>query len=387
MAELRRVDHSKFVLRPSGLWADAPELLERLAKRGLRRVTINEALDSADRQARPLEPGEPPLAALPFELRFGFAWNEDDRSGERWYPQGIATSQESGGDGLWEGREVLVASWALDTHRGTRVSFAELGSGPPASYQHALLAEPVSVREREGADLAPVRVHAGGIAWNGPHLYVADTLRGLRVFDLRELLEVSVERDDVLGHADGAYYAYGYRYVLPQVGTYQLSILRALLSRGPKFSFISLSRPPSVGAAAMPSVLSGEYWRERDSRLIRWPLPASDSPEHLYRPIAASEALVSQRTHLQAVLELDGHYLLASSAGRRPGTLIGHRADDLVAAFEQPWAVGPEDLCHAPGRDLLLSLTEHPHDPETCARCGRVVFGVGAAELLSRTTR
>ena len=82
-------------------------------------------------------------------------------------------------------------------------------------YRFALLVDPV-VRDGR-SDFDPVAVHAGGLAWFGDHLYVPDTSRGLRVFDLGRILAVDAGADR-LGHdpATGAYHAHGYRYVIPR---------------------------------------------------------------------------------------------------------------------------------------------------------------------------
>lgn len=387
MSRLQAIDASGFALEPSDLWDQAPGLLDRLRRAGLRRATVGAVLDSANRGARALDPEEPALAALERPVLAGFGWDEEDSATARWYPQGITTSHDASADGSWEGREVVLVSWALDGHRGVRVSFAELGPAGVEGYRHVLLVEPVAARGPAGVDIEPVRVHAGGIAWHGPHLYVADTLRGLRVFAVEEMLELSTSRPDVLGFRDGRAYAEGYRFAMPQVGAYRLAVLRSILARGPRFSFLSLGRS---APGASPTLLAGEYRDRRPgARLVVWPLPPRDAGTLASTPagpLRASEAWVTERTNLQGALQLEGDLLLASSAGRGPGSLAVYRGGVLAAA-PRPWATGPEDLTHAIGRELIFSLTERRHDPADCRRCGRVVFAVGASGLADQPTR
>jgi hypothetical protein len=42
-----------------------------------------------------------------------------------------------------------------------------------------------------------INVHAGGVAWYGNYLYVADTEAGLRVFDLRKIFDLDRSFDAI----------------------------------------------------------------------------------------------------------------------------------------------------------------------------------------------
>jgi hypothetical protein len=64
------------------------------------------------------------------------------------------------------------------------VSFVDYARPVRPRYRHVLLVEPY--RDRAGnPSFRAVPVHAGGIAWYGHYLYVADTYAGFRVFDTR----------------------------------------------------------------------------------------------------------------------------------------------------------------------------------------------------------
>lgn len=333
-------------------------MLADLKHQGARPVALAEVLDGADREARPLTPGEPAVGALRVPVTAGFAWDAADAEDQRWYPQGISSTHDADPSGSWEGREVVVVSWALDHHAGVRVSFAELEGGEVHRYRHVTLGEPVRAPWERRVGLRPVRIHAGGIAWAGPHLWVADTLRGLRAFAVDEILELP-----------------GGELVMPQVGAHRLSWPTML--RGPRFSYVSLEQP--VGGP--PTLLSGEYRDKRPgARIVRWALPAAAPGA---AAIEADSGFAAPATNLQAALGLDGRLLLASSSGRRPGRLAVHAEDDSEDVRVHPWATGPEDLTHLRGRGLVMSLTERPHDPVGCPGCGRVVFAVDAAVLLS----
>ena len=98
--------------------------------------------------------------------------------------------------------------------------------------------------------------HAGGIAWVGDYLYVAETDGGLRVFDMRHLLQVP-NPDDALGYA----------FILPQVGLYKTE-------PGLRFSFVALDRTNG------PALVTGEYKQgAAGGRIVRWPLGADNLPD------------------------------------------------------------------------------------------------------------
>ena len=107
--------------------------------------------------------GNVPFAArLARGLRGGFRWDAEDSKTKEWYPQGI------------DGRgDVVLVTWYSKLDGAARLSIADTGSG---RYGHVALVLP---------DGKPVKTHAGGLAWREDWLYVADTNKGLRLFDLR----------------------------------------------------------------------------------------------------------------------------------------------------------------------------------------------------------
>src|SRR3954447_5246404 len=117
-----------------------------------------------DRRLRRFGPrGNVPFAArLARGLRGGFRWDPEDSRTKDWYPQGI----DARGD-------VVLVSWYSKRDGAARLSIADTATG---RYGHVALMMP-------GGE--PVKTHAGGLAWREDWLYVADTNRGLRLFDLR----------------------------------------------------------------------------------------------------------------------------------------------------------------------------------------------------------
>ncbi len=378
---LQPADASRYELKSR--WPEnAHGLLDRLEQQGVRRTHLGEALAEPRFRAASLMPG-PPLHGLDVETQLGFEWTEHDARDEGWFPQGATSSALASPDGRWDGQEILVVSWYSKQGQGARVSIAALVGGEIRAYEHILLVEPKLAWLGTRVSLYPVRVHAGGIEWCGPYLYVADTIRGLRAFDMREVLEVSAPTGGLKAPLAGRLAEAGCRWAVPQVGAYALPLPGMLT--GPRFSFLGTSQAAEAGGTSTSALLSGEYRSGRGgARLVEWPL-ARDGSGRLAADasgaVRAERAWTTQRTNLQGVLALGDRMLLASSAGQGPGRLSAHHASGGGTGVERPWAVGPEDLAYLPDRGIVLSATEHPQGPE-CETCGRAVFGVSAGDLI-----
>src|SRR6185295_8890557 len=84
-------------------------------------------------------------------------------------------------------------------------------------YRHVPLVVPV-LAQHGMLVLRPLRVHAGGIVWNGPYLHVAATARGLitcRVDDIMRVPDAMGSSAHRLGLRGQHVASYGYRYVMP----------------------------------------------------------------------------------------------------------------------------------------------------------------------------
>ncbi len=330
-----------------------------LARR-LERVGLDGVLRDLDRTAtaRPV-PGE--------AAGDGFAWDQRDQDDRTWWPQGVATVR---------GGSVLLVAWYAKRRRlllthGSRVSVVDRSDPRAPRYRHVLLVGP---RRRAGLlGLRRVPVHAGGIAVLGDLLYVADTLAGLRVFRLSDVVRVPRRRLDALlpwpgagtrtlGHRPtGGFTAYGYRYVLPEVLQVRVpwhAVGSALRGSAMRWSFLSVGE---VDGAL--SLVVGEYGRKGSTpRLARYPLdPATGLPafdaDGRCRPLEVHE---DQPPRMQgAAVHGSTWYLSASAGPGRPGDLhVG-----TPGAFRRHRGVlppSPEDLDWSrPGQELW-SATEGP---------------------------
>jgi hypothetical protein len=246
-----------------------------------------------------------PLAArLASGLLRGFQWDREDSDTHDWYPQGI-----DGRDGF------LLVSWYSKRDGAARLSVVDVEA---SRYGHVALVTP---------DGKPVRTHAGGLAWREDLLYVADTSRGLRLFDLTRFAGAT----------------------LPQAGWYRPQ------PKGLRFSFASVDVEGG-------GLLVGEYTdKVPGARLVRWPF----APGGLLAQEPAEAAWVTAHANLQGALALNGRLLMAASRGPvREGTLT--TSPFAESATRRRWATGCEDLAAVGGE--VVSLTEHPDLPWPLAR-------------------
>jgi hypothetical protein len=265
---------------------------------------------------------------------FGYSWQSGDNEVGYWTPQGI-TGDNKG---------VQAVSWyrgKSGAEEGVRVSFVNRSENAHGEYRFGLLVNPTG-----GSGFAQVRRHAGGIAWVGHYLYMADTNAGLRVFDLSRTLRVPDSRLGTTG---------GYRYLLPQIGRYQRG-------GGLKFSALGYDRSD-------PGLVAGEYQiyekGEHVTRIARWGV---NPKTQLLNRRAAGKAWKTGFDQLQGVVTRNGRVFVSSTQGR--GYLYHglprHRAQT------DPWGAGPEGLYSTTNR--LWTLTE--------ARYHRTVFGKTFRSLL-----
>ncbi|TFV67296.1 UNVERIFIED_ORG: hypothetical protein E4P37_03870 [Bacillus sp. AZ43] len=263
----------------------------------------------------------------------GLTWDAADRVDPAWWPQGVAAV----GTGA-----VLLVSWYRRRRPplppgGVRISVVDRTDPERPRYRHVRLVAPRWIPGLPG--LGAVRVHAGGIAVCGETLLVADTLSGVRVFRLGDVLRRRHE------------------YVLPQAGAYRLP-----LGRGPRrlrFSFLSAG-----DADGRPTLVVGEYRRAADAapRLARYPLdPATGLPAVDERGrTVAPEVHDDQPRRMQGAAVHGSTWFLSASAGEGV-------AGDLYVGAPGRWTrhrgalpTGPEDLAWSRPGEELWSVTEAP---------------------------
>ncbi len=264
-----------FVLGRQGIDAGGRAAADDLA-RAYPPVSLGEALDGADRHATGFE------GALEGRAR-GYRWDAEDAETEDWYPQGVTGSSDADASGLVASREVHAASWYSKRGEGSRISFVDVGA---RRYLHALLVRPTG-----GGSFALVKIHAGGIAWVGDLLYVADTVHGLRVFDASRLLRTP-----------------GGGHLMAQIGAYRDE------GGGLTWSYVALDRTGS------PGLLAGEYAKSPGRRVVRWPIDLSTG---LLASHVATDAWRAPMDRLQGAVTHQG--ILIVSASRRGGRLYAGR--------------------------------------------------------------
>ncbi|MFC8292244.1 hypothetical protein ACFUJ0_11185 [Streptomyces sp. NPDC057242] len=370
-------------------------------------------------------------------------WDAGDAATEEWIPQGITGVSDAQADELWGTRKPLVTAWydkagaalcSADSgtcpDKGVRLSFLDPETPVPGTpdgrrYRHVLLVEPY-VNSYGNASYRAVDVHAGGIAWYKYHLYVADTMNGLRVFDMRSLLDLNPDQnasvDDTtlnglksnvtdegkIGRQSNVYYGHTYRYVLPQVASYRFAAAQGNSSAGtcvatgaPKASYISIDR----SAPAAPALIMGEYCNSDAAHPEKGrvgALPVDDATGLLRETggrVAATSAYHLPRDLTQGAARYDGTYYfnrsyLDNSGSLRRATVTGGRLVDLGGNITN--AVGPEDLYVEHGQSVpgggtryLWSLTEHRADTtagctDAGSPCGRVVYAHRLSDVLAR---
>jgi hypothetical protein len=355
---LRAIDPAHFALVDTGAWATSAALIDGL---GLPKVAVD-AL-SLNRTATK------PDAALAADLatvvgyQGGFEWEAGDQSVTYWVPQGLTGATVGA-------REYVAVSWHYDeTHladdpsppasgdKGVRLSLADVKTlGGNVAYRHLLLVEPSAA-----AGFTSVNIHAGGLAWFGPYLYVADSSHGLRVFDTSRIVAVSSAAacSAQIGTVGAEVCGYGYGYALPEVGRYFYAAGTAASCRA-KFSYLSLDATTNP-----PSLIAGEYDNDPVtgiySRLLRFPL---DPATHRLATDAAGAAHASGawyagNRNVQGATAIAGKFFL--NATRFSGALFTGQegqASKVYKASAGKWAWMPEGIHHVPASGRLFLNTE-----------------------------
>jgi hypothetical protein len=251
-----------------------------------------------------------------------YRWRWRDVWSQRWWPQGIALGEH-------EGTPVALVSWFAQDGRGpkqgARISVVDLGDIRRPRYRHVLLVAPQPTGG--SVALAPVEVHAGGLAWVGDSLFVAATFGGLREFRLADIVRLP-------GRG-----LFGHRYVLPQAA----AATQPDEGRRMRYSFV---------AATREHVTAGEYRKDDRGRLGR--LVQHD------RGFSLEGAFAPGIREMQgAALHEHVWHVTASRGDRENGDLwVGSEG----ALTRMPGALppGPEDLAVWPERGELWSVTEFP---------------------------
>lgn len=271
-----------------------------------------------------------PVTDEPDPVTVALTWEPIDNADPTWWPQGLSTDAETG----VRSASVVLAAWYAKGWRellpnvAARVSVLSLAE---QRYEHVLLVSSGPFGRR-----LPVPVHAGGLAWVGDLLLVADTQRGVRVFDLRDITKLSEP-------------IRGCRFALPQRERWTSSTPRGMA--GVKFSFLSLD--PTDGSW----LLAGEYRYPGDgTRLLRYPL----EPLVFGRPSTAVEVVPAGLNSMQGVARIDQTYWVSGSRGSARRGRLWHRRGDTFDSFDDVLPIGCEDLSYDPLERRLWTQGEYP---------------------------
>jgi hypothetical protein len=293
-------------------------------------------------------------------LSTGFRFDSGDNSDCANYPQGITTSRDAVGTangGNYDGHQLVLVSWyTKDSCSGdqerSRITLADWDATYPNKYRKILLVEPT------GTEAAPnfkdIPIHAGGVSWYGDYLYVADTGRGMRVFDMRKILKTDSggTADQIGRQSSGAYYAHNYAYVLPQVGAVTSSTTSGT---NLAWSSISLDR-------VSKSIVMTEYtcqsgctdYPNRAPRAIRYPFASGATT--FTASTTASQALSLPWYKLNGVASHNGRWWFNSSGQKQ---LYYWTPDTGSATYS--WVSGGESISYWEDdttADLLWTLQE-----------------------------
>ncbi|WP_165495408.1 hypothetical protein, partial [Actinomadura roseirufa] len=303
-------------------------------------------------------------AGVPGDARV-HCWDRQDSTTSTWVPQGVTSSSDASADENWGGRPMLV-SWYSRT--GVRVTFVNPDRG---SYQHVLLVYPRMSGGR--ATYTDIAVHAGGISWFGRTLYVADTSGGLREFDMTHIYDLarskngSRSRPGQVGLHGGKYHAHGYRFVMPQTGSWHYARGRAphdrCIGRGPlRTSWTSIDR-----TGPRPALIAGEYCSRAAprGRVVTWPLDEGAGLAARGGVARADWAAYLPERKIQGGVRAHGSWWFSHNRDTASGTRRGQflmttwDGDEWGEVQRRPASYGPEDLSYFRSQDRIWTVAEH----------------------------
>jgi hypothetical protein len=300
-------------------------------------------------------------------LKKAWAFDQDDRETLKWRPQGIACDLYANTYGM--GRKYIVVSWYnynddVGGIYGTRLSFINIYTW---EYCHVLLVQPSDGdKDFEAAD-----GHAGGIAWYGDYIYVASKNTGFQVYNINHLMRAkdNPAKDKVGIYSDG-FYAYDYKYFLPQTGVYNLN---EKFNTEMVFSFVSIVR----GNSETPDcLLSGEFDdnQSHPTRLSKWALDSSGLLSPFIEQPFGTKKIYLDKESVQGAAEALGYYWFSQS-GNPSGEGYHNLLHQLSRVAQigssvtvEAWPKGAEDLDFDDSDNSLWCLTEYESNKSSGAR-------------------
>jgi len=324
----------------------------------------------------------------------GFRWKSGDGATMKWYPQGITGTANAANP---RGSRFLVSSWygkseANYKQKGVRLSFVNYDSSSNdfCRYRHVLLVQNVQNINVQNPGLfcldqternlycqlnlyAPVPIHAGGIAWYKKYLYVVDTRVGIRVFDTTRMYPALADlpnKSKCGVDFNGDYYAFDYRYTLPQIGYYQTE------GTEPN-SFVSVG-----DNGRNPCLWVGQYITKGNTKLFGFVLNQDGTID--------TSATVEEFTpadengpayNMQGVYRSNGNTWMSvtgKSNYKNSTARLITQAAGANKGNRWRWPYGAEDLYLENDKGILWCQTEFPPNSRRLGS-DRAVFGVNFA--------
>lgn len=320
-------------------------------------VPVHTVMDNANHDRTAL-PSSFSITGLSGGFRFDGPDNDDCAN----YPQGITTSRDAVGtanSGNYDGHQLVVVSWyTKDSCTGaqerSRITLVDWDATFPNKYRKVLLVEPTGTAT--APNFKDIPIHAGGVSWYGDYLYVADTGRGMRIFDLRKILHTDTggTADQIGRQSPTLYYAHNYAYVLPQIGTVTSNTTSGTALA---WSSISLDRVTKSIVMVEYTCASGcTSFPNRAPRAIRYPFAGGATT--FAATTTASQALQLPWFNLNGVASHNGRWWFNSSGAKQL-----HYWTPTTGPTTYPWVSSGESLSYwedTTNPDLLWTLQESP---------------------------
>ncbi len=298
---------------------------------------------------------------------FGFNWDDGDSDVSYWYPQGITGSSDARPSGYVSGKRLILVSWYHKTEsrptKGARVSLADITDPDDIDYRHILLVEPYITVDGETDFKATETesgnaLHVGGIVWYGDYLFVADTAKGIRVFDFSRLIEVSSTSDTGrIGFSGNRSDAHGYKYIAVQVARYIQP------DDACYFNFSALALDLSSNP---PTMVTSEY-RSGDvqGRLVHWPVDVeSGLLLDIDGQVRGRNAQSVGQSKIQGAVSWQGNYYISSSGQYQSFGRL-YRTRPGMESSISAWVYGAEDLYYERISGMIWTPAEHPDFRDT----------------------
>lgn len=448
-------DPGDFTLSAGAMNAETSSRVSRLDA-VLPKQGVQDLLVAANRTMVPWCTGSDPFGRAPAP-DMKYCLDGDDSKSTEWIPQAVTGVSDAKDNELWgqAGNIQMFGSYDGDdpgrhkpgssvgnctesdlkasdacNQKGVRVTFSQsrtnpAGGSPEIKYRHVLLAwtyknsaDHISFDGLHASE-DPIQkgVHAGGMVWYGNYLYLADTRNGIRVFDMRKIMDLNPDGDattkdpmgadtdgvrttaDVrtktkVGRHKNVWYSFGYRYVMPQVAAWKFKATQSN-PRSPSFACVSSGAPKasylSLDRTTVPDrLLMGEYCRPQvgghpsahypsTGRIASYPVAALEQRSGAVAAQGWANYLPLPDGGAQGAAAHNGKLYVNVSRGKNLNGHL-HRAawDKSALTLTGPpmeSATGLEDLYVERGSGRLWSISEHgPNTKECGSLCHRVLY-------------